>query len=151
MEEQLRAAVSKAVWMAEDMEVAGIRLSQMASDLAEAVYESAPEIWSELVNRETSYNGVFNNNPLVGTFDPVSLENVVAQPDFKGDSLREAVAEGERDKENRTGNRTGSVRRAKGPVQMLFRTTGGGGRKGQFNNSFGGTDNVFRLTRPVRE
>ena len=54
LEEQLRAAVSQSSWMAGDMEpVAGIRLSQMASNLADVVYESAPEIWSELINRES--------------------------------------------------------------------------------------------------
>lgn len=54
LEEQLRAAVSQATWMAGDMEpVAGIRLSQMSSNLADVVYESAPEIWSELINRES--------------------------------------------------------------------------------------------------
>ena len=67
LEEQLRAAVLQATWMAGDLEpVAGIRLPQMASNLADVVYESAPEIWSELVNRESpSSNSVKGRRDLL--------------------------------------------------------------------------------------
>ena len=67
LEEQLRAAVSQATWMAGSLEpVAGIRLSQMASDLADVVYESAPEIWSELLNRDSpSSNSVKGRRELL--------------------------------------------------------------------------------------
>lgn len=67
LEEQLRAAVSQATWMAGDMEpIAGIRLSQMASNLADVVYESAPEVWSELVNRDSpSSNSVKGRRDLL--------------------------------------------------------------------------------------
>ena len=67
LEEQLRAAVSQASWVAGDMApVAGIRLSQLASDLAAVVYESAPNIWSELVNRESpSSNSVKGRRDLL--------------------------------------------------------------------------------------
>ena len=53
LEEQLRAAVINAKWVADDMEIAsGARLSPIASDLADNVYEHSPAIWSELVNRD---------------------------------------------------------------------------------------------------
>jgi hypothetical protein len=67
LEEQLRAAVSQATWLAGDMEpVAGMRLSQMASKLADTVYAAAPEIWSELVNRDSpSSNSVKGRRDLL--------------------------------------------------------------------------------------
>lgn len=53
LEEQLRAAVINAKWVADDMDIAlGARLSPISSDLADSVYEDAPTIWSELVNRD---------------------------------------------------------------------------------------------------
>jgi hypothetical protein len=67
LEEQLRAAVSQATWMAGDMEsVDGIRLSHMASNLADVVYDSAPKLWSELVNRDSpSSNSVKGRRDLL--------------------------------------------------------------------------------------
>ena len=67
LEEQLRLAVSQASWIAGNMEpVLGIKLSQLASDLADKVYESAPEVWSELVNRESpSSNSVKGRRDLL--------------------------------------------------------------------------------------
>ncbi len=53
LEEQLRAAVINAKWVAGDMEIdLGARLSPIASNLADSVYEYSPAIWSELVNRD---------------------------------------------------------------------------------------------------
>lgn len=54
LEEQLRAAVAQAEWVTDDENVyAGIRLSPIASSLAEKLYRNAPELWSELVNRDS--------------------------------------------------------------------------------------------------
>lgn len=54
LEEQLREAVANAKWVADDLEIStGVKLSAMASDLADLVYEFAPELWSELINRDS--------------------------------------------------------------------------------------------------
>ena len=54
LEEQLREAVSNARWTAgeDEIDTRG-RLSPIASNLAHAVYSSAPELWSELLNRDS--------------------------------------------------------------------------------------------------
>ncbi|MFZ6673652.1 ATP-binding protein [Undibacterium sp. Xuan67W] len=54
LEEQLREAVTNARWIAgeDEIDTSG-RLSPVASDLADAVYPSAPELWSELLNRDS--------------------------------------------------------------------------------------------------
>jgi len=53
LEEQLAAALARASWVADDVEMpAGSRLSQIASTLADRVYSDAPGIWSELINRD---------------------------------------------------------------------------------------------------
>lgn len=53
LEEQLREAVANAKWVAGEEEIEmGERLSPIASSLADSVYSSAPEMWSELVNRD---------------------------------------------------------------------------------------------------
>ena len=53
LEEQLRVAVTNAQWIAgeDEIETNG-RLSSFASNLADTVYPSAPELWSELLNRD---------------------------------------------------------------------------------------------------
>ena len=54
LEEQLREAVTIAKWVAgEDEFDTGGRLSPIASNLADDVYHGAPEMWSELVNRDS--------------------------------------------------------------------------------------------------
>ncbi|MEO9227802.1 MAG: hypothetical protein ABI216_02460 [Devosia sp.] len=54
LEEQLREAVVNAIWAAGKQEIdTGARLSPIASDLAETVYPHAPELWSELINRDS--------------------------------------------------------------------------------------------------
>jgi hypothetical protein len=54
LEDQLRAAVTNAEWrIGSRVFEAGPRLTQFASDFADDVYKSAPEVWSELVNRES--------------------------------------------------------------------------------------------------
>ena len=54
LEEQLREAVNVAGWVAGDDEIKTTgRLSRIATDLADAVYDHAPEVWSELVNRDS--------------------------------------------------------------------------------------------------
>jgi hypothetical protein len=54
LEEQLREAVAMAKWAVGDREIkSGTRLSPIASELADSVYNKAPELWSELVNRES--------------------------------------------------------------------------------------------------
>lgn len=53
LEEQLAAALARASWVADGVEMsAGSRLSQLASTLADTVYSDTPGIWSELVNRD---------------------------------------------------------------------------------------------------
>jgi hypothetical protein len=54
LEEQLREAVINARWIAGENEIdTNGRLSPIASDLAYTVYHSAPELWSELLNRDS--------------------------------------------------------------------------------------------------
>ena len=54
LEEQLREAVSQAKWVAGDLEITkGARLSRLASDFADEVFDQTPNLWSELVNRES--------------------------------------------------------------------------------------------------
>lgn len=54
LEEQLAAAMANADWFAGDVEFeSGARLSQIASTLADTVYDEAPLLWSELVNRDS--------------------------------------------------------------------------------------------------
>ena len=54
LEEQLREAVINARWIAgeEELETNG-RLSPIASNLADVVFPDAPELWSELLNRDS--------------------------------------------------------------------------------------------------
>lgn len=53
LEEQLRDAVANAKWVAGDQEFEhGSRLIPLASDFADEVFNDAPKLWSELVNRE---------------------------------------------------------------------------------------------------
>lgn len=53
LEEQLRVAVTLAHWVVgESVYEAGTRLSPVASDLAETLYQDAPNVWSELINRD---------------------------------------------------------------------------------------------------
>jgi hypothetical protein len=53
LEEQLRAAVLNAKWSVEGQEIiSGSKLSPIASRLADIVYDHAPKIWSELLNRD---------------------------------------------------------------------------------------------------
>ena len=54
LEEQLRSAVSGAKWHIGELETrSGMNLSPLASDLADEIYGQAPEVWSELVNRDS--------------------------------------------------------------------------------------------------
>jgi hypothetical protein len=54
LEEQLREAVTNARWVAGEDEIdTNGRLSPVASDLADTVYRFAPELWSELLNRDS--------------------------------------------------------------------------------------------------
>lgn len=54
LEEQLREAVTKARWVVGEEEIeTGGRLSPIASNLADTVYDHAPTMWSELVNRDS--------------------------------------------------------------------------------------------------
>ena len=53
LEEQLREAVSQAKWVAGELEITkGARLSRLASEFADEVFDQTPKLWSELVNRE---------------------------------------------------------------------------------------------------
>lgn len=53
LEDQLREAVAHAKWVAGDQEFeSGSRLAPLASNFADEVFKDAPELWSELVNRE---------------------------------------------------------------------------------------------------
>lgn len=54
LEEQLREAVTNARWIAGEDEIdTNGRLSPIASNLADTVYPSAPQLWSELLNRDS--------------------------------------------------------------------------------------------------
>jgi hypothetical protein len=54
LEEQLREAVTNARWIAGEDEIdTNGRLSSVASNLADTIYPSAPEMWSELLNRDS--------------------------------------------------------------------------------------------------
>jgi hypothetical protein len=54
LQEQLRAAVANAQWVASGQQaVSGTRLSRIASELADELYQEAPKVWSELVNRDS--------------------------------------------------------------------------------------------------
>jgi hypothetical protein len=53
LEEQLRAAVANAQWFAGEKPINGTKLSPIASDLADDLYKGGPELWSELVNRDS--------------------------------------------------------------------------------------------------
>lgn len=67
LEEQLREAVTNARWIAGEDEIdTNGRLSPVASNLADAVYPSAPELWSELLNRDSpSSNSVKGRRDLL--------------------------------------------------------------------------------------
>jgi hypothetical protein len=53
LQEELRAGIVNAKWqLGAEPAVTGLRISKIASDLAERLYEFAPNVWSELVNRE---------------------------------------------------------------------------------------------------
>jgi hypothetical protein len=54
LEEQLREAVAHAKWIAGEQEFErNARLPPLASDFADEVFHDSPELWSELVNRES--------------------------------------------------------------------------------------------------
>ncbi|MCX7177054.1 MAG: ATP-binding protein [Proteobacteria bacterium] len=53
IEEALRVAVSDAQWIASGEARKGVRLSPLASDMADAIFRDAPRVWSELVNRDS--------------------------------------------------------------------------------------------------
>lgn len=53
LQEQLRAAVANAQWVAPGHHIStGTKLSRIASDLADVLFDQAPKVWSELVNRD---------------------------------------------------------------------------------------------------
>jgi hypothetical protein len=53
LEEQLRAAVTRATWTLDDRTCpAGTQIARCASDLADELYCEAPRLWSELINRD---------------------------------------------------------------------------------------------------
>ena len=53
LEEQLRVAVACAKWVVGDLVFeTGVRLSPIASSLADTLFADAPAIWSELINRD---------------------------------------------------------------------------------------------------
>lgn len=53
LEDEMREALDGASWLVEGEWVRGTRLSPLASDRADAVFHSAPQIFSELVNRDS--------------------------------------------------------------------------------------------------
>lgn len=53
LEEALRVAVSDAQWIASGEARKGVRLSPLASDMADTIFKDAPKVWSELVNRDS--------------------------------------------------------------------------------------------------
>lgn len=53
LEEALRVAVADAQWIASGEAHKGVRLSPLASDMADTIFRDAPRVWSELVNRDS--------------------------------------------------------------------------------------------------
>ncbi len=80
LEEQLQAAVSNAQWFnGQEAPInAGTRLSPIASELADNLYEDCPFVWSELINRDSvSSNSVkARRNLLHLMLDSESLEHL---------------------------------------------------------------------------
>jgi len=52
LEEALREAVAKAEWLSDGETASHDSLSSMASSMADGIFNSAPLVWSELVNRD---------------------------------------------------------------------------------------------------
>ena len=67
LQEALRAGIANARWqIGAEPAVNGMRLSRIASELADDLYEKAPQVWSELVNRESpSSNSVKARRDLI--------------------------------------------------------------------------------------
>lgn len=67
LQEALRAGIANARWqIGTEPAVNGMRLSRIASELADDLYDKAPEVWSELVNRENpSSNSVKARRDLI--------------------------------------------------------------------------------------
>jgi hypothetical protein len=67
LQEALRAGIANARWqIGAEPAVSGMRLSRIASELADDLYDKAPEVWSELVNRESpSSNSVKARRDLI--------------------------------------------------------------------------------------
>lgn len=67
LQEALRAGIANARWqIGAEPAVNGMRLSRIASELADNLYDKAPEVWSELVNRESpSSNSVKARRDLI--------------------------------------------------------------------------------------
>lgn len=67
LQEALRAGIANARWqIGAEPTVNGMRLSRVASELADDLYSQAPEVWSELVNRENpSSNSVKARRDLI--------------------------------------------------------------------------------------
>lgn len=67
LQEALKAGIANARWqIGAEPAVSGMRLSRIASELADALYDKAPEVWSELVNRENpSSNSVKARRDLI--------------------------------------------------------------------------------------
>jgi hypothetical protein len=67
LQEALRAGIANARWqIGAEPAVSGMRLSRIASELADDLYNHAPEVWSELVNRENpSSNSVKARRDLI--------------------------------------------------------------------------------------
>lgn len=67
LQEALRAGIANARWqIGAEPARSGMRLSRIASELADNLYDKAPEVWSELVNRESpSSNSVKARRDLI--------------------------------------------------------------------------------------
>lgn len=67
LQEALRAGIANARWqIGAEPARSGMRLSRIASELADKLYDKAPEVWSELVNRESpSSNSVKARRDLI--------------------------------------------------------------------------------------
>ncbi len=53
LEEALRVAVANAQWITSGESRKGVKLSPLASDMADTMFRDAPPVWSELVNRDS--------------------------------------------------------------------------------------------------
>jgi hypothetical protein len=78
LEDEMRAAMDGASWLVDDEWIKGARLAPLASEIASDIFDAAPRIWSELVNRDVlSPNAVKARKDLLHRMlDAEAVENL---------------------------------------------------------------------------